>query len=107
MRDSYPVGDNAPVPGIEEPIAELLAAPLGDFVAERKRLGAERGAGGDKAGAAERAKPPKPPAPAGALNAVAGTQPAAVRAGLDTGGALRAAPAAPGPGLRDAMAAHR
>ncbi len=95
------------MPGIEEAIAELLTAPLEDFVAERKRLVAELRAAGDKAGAAELAKYPKPSAPAWALNAVARTQPAAVRAWIDAAEALRAATAAPGPGLRDAMAAHR
>jgi hypothetical protein len=95
------------VPGIEEAIAELLAAPLEVFVAERKRLAAELRAAGDREGAAELAKYPKPSAPAWALNDVARTQPGAVRAWLDAAEALRAATAAPGPGLRDAMAAHR
>ena len=95
------------MPGIEEAIAELLAAPLEDFVAERKRLVAELRAAGDREGAAELAKHPKPSAPAWALNAVARTQPDAVRAWLGAADALRAATAAPGPGLRDAMAAHR
>lgn len=95
------------MPGIEDAIAELLAAPLEDFVAERKRLVAELRAAGDREGAAELAKHPKPSAPAWALNAVARTQPDAVRAWLGAADALRAATAAPGPGLRDAMAAHR
>jgi hypothetical protein len=95
------------VPGIEEAIAELLAAPLKAFVAERKRLAAELRAAGDREGAAELAKYPKPSAPAWALNDVARTQPGAIGAWLDAAEALRAATAAPGPGLRDAMAAHR
>jgi hypothetical protein len=95
------------VAGIEEAIAELLAVPLDAFVAERKRLAAELRAAGDREGAAELAKYPKPSAPAWALNDVARTQPGAVRAWLDAAEALRAATAAPGPGLRDAMAAHR
>src|SRR5215208_1121033 len=44
-------------------VRRLLAVPLEDFVAERKRLAKELRDGGDREGAAELAKLPKPSAP--------------------------------------------
>ena len=91
----------------DEAVDHLQAVPLEDFVAERKRLAKELRTAGDKAGAAELAKLPKPTPAAWALNRFARDQPDAMGAWLDVAAALRDESAAPGSGLREAMAAHR
>jgi hypothetical protein len=85
----------------------LFAVPLEDFVAERKRLAKELRDGGDREAAAVVAKLPKPTPPAWALNPLAREEPAAIGAWLDAAEELRDVSAAPGAGLREAMAAHR
>src|SRR5215212_274828 len=95
--------ENAPV----DPVQRLYAAPLEDFVAERKQVARELRAAGDKERAAELAKLPKPTPPAWALNALARERPDVIGAWVEVADALRDASANPGPGLRDAMAAHR
>jgi len=90
-----------------DPVRHLYAVPLDDFVAERKKAAKALRDAGDKARAAEVAKLSKPTAPAWALNALAREQPDVVAAWADVADALREASAAPGPGLREAMAAHR
>jgi hypothetical protein len=93
----------------ESALDELYAAPLADFVAERKRLARELREGGDRPGAAEIAKWPKPSPAAWALNAVARDDADLLGDWLAAAGSLREASAAPGGGdaLRTAMAAHR
>jgi len=104
MRVPLPAArENAPV----DPVQHLYAVPLEDFVAERKRVARELREAGDKERAAELAKLPKPTPPAWALNALARDRPEVIRAWADVADALREASAAPGPGLRDAMASHR
>ena len=88
-------------------VDRLQAIPLEDFVDERKRLAKELRSAGDREGAAELAKLPKPTPPAWALNHFAREQPDAMGAWLDVAEALRTESAAPGAGLREAMAAHR
>ena len=88
-------------------VDRLQAVPLEDFVAERTRLAKELRKGGDRPAAAELAKLPKPTPPAWALNHFAREQPEAMGAWLDVAAALRDESAAPGSGLREAMAAHR
>jgi hypothetical protein len=90
-----------------DPVQRLYAVPLEDFVTERKQVARELRAAGEKARAAELAKLPKPTPPAWALNALARERPDVVAAWVEVADALRAASADPGPGLRDAMAAHR
>ncbi|MET0816590.1 MAG: hypothetical protein ABWZ67_03505, partial [Solirubrobacteraceae bacterium] len=90
-----------------DPVQRLYAVPLEDFVAERKQVAKELRAAGEKDRAAELAKLPKPTPPAWALNALARERPDVIAAWVDVADALRAASADPGPGLRDAMAAHR
>jgi len=90
-----------------DPVQRLYAVPLEDFVAERKQVAKELRAAGEKDRAAELAKLPKPTPPAWALNALARERPDVIAAWADVADALRAASADPGPGLRDAMAAHR
>jgi len=90
-----------------DPVQRLYAAPLEDFVAERKQVARELRAAGDKERAAELAKLPKPTPPAWALNALARERPDVIGAWVEVADALREASANPGPGLRDAMAAHR
>ena len=85
----------------------LQAVPLEDFVAERARLAKALRKAGDREGAAALAKLPKPTPPAWALNHFAREQPEAMGAWLDVAAALRDESAAPGSGLREAMAAHR
>ena len=92
---------------IVDPVQRLYAVPLEDFVTERKQVARELRAAGDKDRAAELAKLPKPTPPAWALNALARERPDVIAAWVEVAGALRAASADPGPGLRDAMAAHR
>ena len=96
-----------PVTDLTDAVDHLQAVPLEDFVAERKRLAKELRAAGDRGAAAELAKLPKPTPPAWALNWFAREQPAAMGAWLDVADALRTESAAPGAGLREAMAAHR
>jgi hypothetical protein len=90
-----------------DPVRHLYAVPLEDFVAERKKAAKALRDAGESARAAELAKLPKPTAPAWALNALARERPDVVAAWADVADALREASAAPGPGLREAMAAHR
>ena len=90
-----------------DPVQRLYAVPLEDFVAERKQVARELRAAGEKDRAAELAKLPKPTPPAWALNALARERPDVIAAWVEVADALRAASADPGPGLRDAMAAHR
>jgi hypothetical protein len=95
--------ENAPV----DPVQRLYAVPLEDFVAERRQVAKDLRAAGDKDRAAELAKLPKPTPAAWALNALARERPDVVGAWVEVADALRAASANPGPGLREAMAAHR
>jgi uncharacterized membrane protein YgcG len=88
-------------------VDRLFSVPLEDFVAERKQVAKELRDAGDREAAAEVAKLPKPTPPAWALNQLAREEPDAVGAWLDAAEELRAVSASPGPGLRDAMAAHR
>ncbi len=67
-------------------------------MAERTRLAKELRKAGDRAGAAELAKLPKPTPPAWALNHFAREQPEAMGAWLDVAAALRDESAAPGSG---------
>ncbi len=90
-----------------DPVRHLYAVPLEDFVAERKKAAKVLRDAGDKQRAAELARLPKPTAPAWALNALARERPDVIAAWADVADALREASAAPGPGLREAMAAHR
>lgn len=52
----------------DEAVARLHQAPLGDFVEERKRLGKELKAAGDKEGSQRLLKMPRPPISAWAVN---------------------------------------
>jgi hypothetical protein len=90
---------------------ELRAAPLEDFVPERKRLAGELRAAGDRTGAAQLLKVPKPSAADWALAAVVREDPGAVDAWLEVATELREASTRPGEvggdAVRAAMAAHR
>jgi hypothetical protein len=90
---------------------QLQAVPLEDFVAERKRLAKELRDGGDRDGAAELAKLPKPTPPAWALNQLAREETDLVEDWLDAAEGLRDASTAArkggGDALRAAMATHR
>ena len=103
--------ENGRVTDLETAVGRLHAAPLEDFVAERKRLAKELRAAGDRESAAQLAKLPKPSAPAWALNLVARERPEVVGGWLDSAEALRDASThadrASGDALRAAMAAHR
>jgi hypothetical protein len=88
-------------------VDRLFAAPLEDFVAERKRVAKELRDAGDRDAAAQVAKLPKPTPPAWALNRLAREEPETVAEWLDAAEELRDASASPGAGLRDAMAEHR
>src|SRR4051794_3226524 len=96
---------------LQAAIDVLYATPLDGFVAERTRLAKELRAAGDREGAAELAKLPKPSAAAWALNHVARCDPASVEAWLDAAADLREASAhaaeVGGDAIRSAMAAHR
>src|SRR3954471_13331433 len=89
----------------------LAAVPLEDFVGERKRLAKELRGAGDREGAAEIAKLPKPTPPAWALNHLAREDPAAVDQWLAAADALRHASThaaeVGGDEVRAAMGAHR
>src|SRR5918992_3980472 len=82
---------NARVTELEEAVDRLHAAPLEEFVAERKRLAKELRGAGEREAAAELAKLPKPTPPAWALNHLAREAPAAVSAWLDAVAELREA----------------
>lgn len=92
-------------------IDQLAAVPLDEFVAERKRLAKELRGAGDRDGAAEVAKLPKPTLPAWALNHLAREDPGAAGEWLNAAEALRKASThaaeVGGDELRAAMAAHR
>ena len=90
-----------------DPVRHLYAVPLEEFVEERKKAAKALRDAGEKDRAAELAKLPKPTAPAWSLNAFARERPDVIAAWADVADALREASAAPGPGLREAMAAHR
>lgn len=81
-------------------VAELYQAPHGSFTAERKRLAAELGQHGDKAGAATLAKLPRPTISAWAVNQLWWHAKDAFDALLDTAARLRK-------GDLRASAAHR
>src|SRR4051794_29888877 len=74
---------------LQAAIDELYATPLETFVAERTRLARELRAAGDRAGAAEVAKFPKPSSAAWALNRVAREDPGAIEAWLEAAAELR------------------
>jgi hypothetical protein len=99
------------VTALEQAVDQLHAAPLEDFVAERKRLAKELRGAGERAAAAELAKLPKPTPPAWALNHLARDEPARVAAWLDAVAELREATEgagkASGEMVRAAIAGHR
>ena len=92
-------------------VDQLHAAPLEDFVAERKRLAKELRGAGERDAAAELAKFPKPTPPAWALNRLAREQPETVSEWLDAAAVLRDATEnadkSSGDTVRAAIAAHR
>jgi hypothetical protein len=96
---------------LEAAVDQLHAVPLEDFVAERKRLAKELRGSGDRAGAAELAKLPKPTPPAWALNHLAREEPETVAAWLDAAAELRdateTADKSSAAAVRAAIAAHR
>src|SRR5918999_1573786 len=102
---------NARVAGIEEAVDKLHAAPLEEFVAERKRLAKELRGAGEREAAAELAKFPKPTPPAWALNHLAREEPETVAEWLDAAAGLRAATEnagrSSGDAVRAAIGAHR
>jgi len=95
----------------ETAIDRLFAAPLAEYVSERKRLAKELRGDGDREAAAEIAKWPKPTAPAWALNHLAREAPDELAPWLDAAAALRDASThaseVGGDAVRAAMAAHR
>jgi hypothetical protein len=103
--------DNAPVTELEQAVDQLHAAPLEEFVAERKRLAKELRGAGEREAAAELAKFPKPTPPAWALNHLARKEPDAVGSWLDAAAGLRDATEKAGKSsgdeVRAAIAAHR
>lgn len=92
-------------------VDRLYAVPLEAFVSERNRLSRELRKGGDRPGAAEVARLPKPGAAAWALNHVAREEPEVLGGWLEAAQALRDASAHPRAGadgaLREAMGGHR
>jgi hypothetical protein len=96
---------------LEQAVDQLHAAPLEEFVAERKRLAKELREAGDRDAAAQLAKFPKPTPPAWALNNLAREQPETVSAWLDAVAGLREATEnadkSSGDAVRAAIAAHR
>jgi hypothetical protein len=84
----------------ETAIAELYRAPLGDFVAERKRLSAELKAGGDTPGAGRLAKLARPPLSVWAVNQLWWQERAAFDALIDAAALVKR-------GDRDASKQHR
>src|SRR5918992_5893487 len=102
---------NARVTELQQAVDRLHAAPLEDFVAERKRLAKELRGAGERDAAAELAKFPKPTPPAWALNHLAREEPDTVAAWLDAVAELREATEgagkASGEAVRAAIAGHR
>jgi hypothetical protein len=96
---------------LEQAVDQLHAAPLEDFVAERKRLAKELREAGEREAAAALAKFPKPTPPAWALNNLAREEPETVTAWLDAVAELReateGADKSTGDAVRAAIAGHR
>jgi hypothetical protein len=102
---------NARVTELEQAVDRLHAAPLEEFVAERKRLAKELRGAGEREAAAELAKFPKPTPPAWALNHLAREEPKVLSEWLDAAEGLREATEnasrSSGEAVRAAIAAHR
>jgi hypothetical protein len=96
---------------LEQAVDRLHAAPLEEFVAERKRLAKELRGAGEREAAAELAKYPKPTPPAWALNHLAREEPETVAEWLGAASGLREATEnagkSSGDAVRAAIAAHR
>jgi hypothetical protein len=99
--------DGAQAPEGEDEIARLLAAPLGDFVEERKRLAASLKSLGRREEAQAVAKLAKPSSALWVVNQLARREPAAIRRLVELTAAIQARPRHAPDDYAQRLAEHR